>query len=458
MQEKEFVLTQEQQEHYNLVLDNKRNTFNSSCGGVGKSVLIHRLKRDLHRDTIFLSSTGISAIAIQGQTVHRGLSLPIGITTRENLKKVSQAVQKLFSTSTIKRIVIDEASMITPALMYGILQRVKRFNKRTSKRRERDIKLHFLCDLMQLPCVISENERPLTLSEYGTLKFYQMECFKELDLKLVEFTKVMRQQDKEMALHLSSIRTATPIKEVRGVKVYSQEVLAAIDYFNTRVVKTAPKDVPVIAPTNKAVATYNRIAFNANTNDIGCWASSFTGDFSAKETTFGEEVELKIGLGVMLLKNSAPESDILYSNGDRAVVVDMGEEGCTVKLDRTGEVVLIEEVELEKMAYELRPYRDEDIEDSVEEMVLTQYTTGTATGMPIKIGAAVSVHKSQGSSLDRALVDLGYSCTFTTGLLYVALSRLRSIGGLYLKRPITTKDISVDLDAIKWLEEMRSKV
>lgn len=443
-----FTLTQEQQHHFDIIVENKRNTVNNSEGGTGKSVLIHKLKRELGHETLFLSTTGISALAIGGSTVHRGLSIPIGHPTKETLKKISSQVSKLFAKGTVKRIVCDEFSMITPSTWFGFCERIKRFNKATRNRKAGEIKVHFLGDLLQIPSVMLPRDIAMAREAFGTSKFYKMQQFKDMDFKLVEFTKVLRQDNVEMKGHLSAIRTAVPIRFDGRKPVYNESVMAALAYFNKRVTTNLPKGITVIATTNKSVAQYNQIAFNNNTNVCGVYTSEFTGDFKASDLACGTEVQLKVGLGVMILKNSSHESEVEYSNGDVGTVLNMTAEGASIRLARTGEEVLIEPTRWEKHGYETRTN-----EEGEEE--LCQYVSGSATGIALKQNAAISAHRSQGATLDKAIIDLGWSCTFATGIVYVMLSRLRSIEGLYLKRAIRPEDISVDIEAIKWLEELR---
>ncbi len=509
MQKEEYILTNEQQHQYDVIVEGKRNTINISEAGFGKSVLIDRLKKDLHKDTLFLSTTGTSALNIGGSTMHKGMSLPIGIVTKETLKKVSQAVAKLFATGTIKRIVCDEFSMITSPAWYGFMERIKRFNKATSKRPERDIKVHLFGDILQLGEVTRDEELPIILKEYGATKFYNMQSFIDRDFKLFEFTEGLRQKDPEMKKHLSVIRTASPIGYDKHFnKVYDTDVLDALAFFNQRYVNESPEDATIIASTKAAMNTYNRISFEKSPNEIGTYTADVTGDYSEKDVPCGGDVSLKVGLNVMILKNSPYDSEVSYTNGDIGEVLDMEEEGATIRLARTGEEVLIEPTEWEKFAYEVRPEVIEleigapvtmisdnnsgtckagdsgEIIDVYEqgffsikltetgevlevpsyafklqegEMVLTQYVSGTATGIPLRLSACINVHKTQGATLDKAIVDLGSNCTFATAMVYVALSRLRTLEGLFLRRKITTKDLNVDLEAIKWLKEMRAK-
>jgi len=138
----DFILTEEQQRHYDLIAAGVHNTINCSVGGSGKSVLINKLKREFGHETLFLSTTGISALAIGGMTLHSGMSIPIGHCTKEALKKVSSKTSKLFAKGAIKRIIIDEFSMITPSTWFGFCERLKRFNKATRNRKSGDIKVH----------------------------------------------------------------------------------------------------------------------------------------------------------------------------------------------------------------------------------------------------------------------------------------------------------------------------
>lgn len=445
----EFILNKGQQLAYDKVCSG-RNLIVSGVGGTGKSVLIHKLREDFSNDTIFLSTTGISAVAIGGNTLHSGMSIPIGHITKESLKKVSSDVQKLFSTGTVKRIVIDECSMITPSTWHGFIQRLIRFSKKTKNRPEGGFQVILVMDVLQLGCVMQPVDIRLARDEYGVDKFFLMESFKGMDFDFVELLEGMRQSDVEMKMMLGRIREALPTSYNGKVPVFDKEIMEAIDYFNKRVVYPLPKNTPVLAATNKSVAAYNKIAFDNNYNPAGCYEAAFTGDFKAADLPCDEKLYLKEGLDVIIVKNSPRDSEVKYVNGDQATVVSMSGEGVWVRLKSSGVDILIEPTRWEKHGYSTVVH-----EDGTSELV--QYVSGSATQVAIKMSASISVHRSQGSSLSKAIIDLGWGAGWCNGLVYVALSRLRSIDGLYLKRKIRPEDISVDVDAVNWLNEMRNK-
>lgn len=445
----EFKLNKGQQLAYDKIVSG-RNLIVCGEGGVGKSVLIHKLKEDFSSDTIFMSTTGISAVAIGGSTFHSGMSIPVGHVTKEALKRVSSDVQKLFSKGVIKRIVVDEASMITPSTWHGFVQRLLRFSKKTKNRQGGGFQVILFMDILQLGAVMQPVDIKLAREEYGTDKFFRMESFNDMDFDFVELTEVMRQTDIEMKMMLSRIREAVPVSYNGKVPVFDDEVMEAIDYFNKRVIYPLPKNTPVLASTNKAVAGYNKVAYDQNYNGAGLYEAAFTGDYKVADLPCDEKLYLKEGLDVIIVKNSPRESTVKYVNGDRATVVSMSAEGVMVKLKSSGISVLIEPTRWEKHGYSTQTN-----EDGVEELV--QYVSGSATQVALKQAASLSIHRSQGSSLDKAIIDLGWSGGWSHGLTYVALSRLRSIDGLYLKRKIRPDDISVDMEALSWLNEMRNK-
>lgn len=443
----EFKLNAGQERVYSLIKEG-HNVLVVGEGGVGKSLLIHTIKSEMSNDTIFLSTTGISAVAIGGNTLHSGMSIPVGHVTKEALKKVSSDVQKLFSKGVIKRIVIDEISMITPSTWYGFVQRLIRFSKKTKNRGSINFQVILFGDPLQLGAIMSPVEMKLAKQEYGVTKFFLMKEFVDMGFKFAELTEVMRQDDVEMKKMLSRIREATPVSYNGSKPVYGEDVMEAIEYFNKRVIYPLPRNCPVLASTNKSVAEYNKIAYDQNHNPAALFEATFTGSFKPTDLPCDEKLYLKEGLDVIIVKNSPRDAEIKYVNGDVATVVNMSPEGVRVRLKSNGKEVLIEPARWEKYGYDVITN-----EDGHEELV--QYVSGSATQAPLKQCASISIHRSQGSSLSKAIIDLGFGGGWATGLTYVALSRIRSIDGVFLKRKLRPEDISVDLETVEWLKKMR---
>ena len=438
-------LNQGQQRVFDLVKQGE-NIFCSGVGGTGKSYLINMIRKEFGHETLFLSTTGTSALNIGGSTVHSGMSIPTGHPTVGDLKKVSQKVSQLFSTNHIQRIVIDEASMLTPGAVYSFCRRLARFQKKTRVRRERKLQVIFFCDMGQLGAIMNHKEKVLALQDYKTDKFYKMRQFEELNFNFVELTQVLRQKDKEMKKMLGLIRQGKgSYKNVRGKKVFeiNDETKRAVDYFNTKCYKyPLPEGVPILATRNKEVDLYNNKVFNQNNNECFVYSASLTGSFKEKEAPVDIDLHLKEGLHVIIVKN---DMEGQYVNGSTGVVTQMTCDGVTVKLDNTFEEPMLEPADWSKKDYTL-----EKNEDGVEELV--QYTAGRFSQIPIKQCSAISVHRSQGQTLEAVIVDLGNGAGWATGLTYVALSRCTTVEGISLKTPIKYTDVVADREALEWLD------
>jgi predicted ATPase len=452
-------LNQGQQKVYDLIADG-HNVFCMGVGGTGKSYLINKIREDFGSDTIFLSTTGISAMNIRGMTAHSGLSIPLGHPTRAELNKISKTTDRLFSKGKVTRIVIDEASMLTAGAMYAISQRLKAFNKRVRMKHQRDIQVIMFCDLGQLGAISNDEERKLALKDYKTDKFYRMRQFEDLNFKFCELTQVMRQEDEEMKKMLGLLREGRGMeveKIVRGkkkkVRSLNPDVLGAIDWFNERCFKGAvnTEDSVILATTNNAVSKYNTIVYDKNPNHEMLYSAGVFGNFPKRDYPLEESVRLKEGLHVIILKN---DMEGKYVNGSTGIVEFMDEEGVTVKLDnplKPGHDLVF----IEQNTWENRGYDVEENDEGEEELV--QKILGTFAQIPLKQCSALSVHRSQGQTLDHAVYDPGFDAGWCEGLTYVACSRVKTIEGLRFKRKLRPSDVKSNWDALTWWDEVLEK-
>lgn len=444
------LLNEDQKEAFDLIKSGV-NVAVSGLGGSGKSFLIEVLKEELGKGTLVLSTTGISAVNIGGETFHSGLSIPIGHPTRQNLKKVTARVSNLFSRGAVKRIIIDEASMLTPGGFYSLTQRLKHLGKGMN------IQIILFWDLGQIGSIMSPVEKKLAKKDYKTDKSYRMRLFDEMDFSFIELTKIERQDDPEYIEMLRRIRRGKGHYEGEGKSksyVYDKEVIGAVDYFNKHCYdRDIPEDNIVLATTNKSVARYNERVFNANPNMCGEYTATITGnyckrdkitnEYKEKDTPTDITLRLKQGLKVIILKNDIDEGQ--YVNGSTGVITGMTSEGVFLKLTSSGEEIFIEPHRWTKQEYDVK----EDI-DGIEELV--QYVSGSFEQIPVKQCAALSVHRSQGQTLGATTLDWGSGAGWASGLAYVSLSRVSKKEDMYFKRPLRLDDIKVDHDALDWLE------
>ena len=423
-------LNQGQQDIYNLIVEGHNVAVLDSPGGTGKSYLLRRLQEDFGHETLFLSTTGVSAIAIHGMTFHSAMSLPLGYPTPKDLRTVSEKTQKLFSGDAVKRIVIDEAGMITTNMWYTFIKRLERFNKKSRNRDARNIQVVLFGDLLQLGSINNGKDYDLSMEHFGTDKYFKMQEFKDMNFKFRDLLISERHSNPEMKKMLDYIRKGDNLTE-------------AVNYFNSKCYRyPLPKDVSILTTTNKNVDMYNNRVFNSNPNPAATIRAAIKGSFEEKEYPCESVLRLKVGLRVMCLRNDPEER---WVNGSTGVITDLSPLGVAVKLDRTGDTHIIEPVEYEK--YDYTTIKNEE---GVEE--LTRFVDATFEQIPLRQCDAISVHKSQGSTLQEAIIDLSTGAGWATGLTYVALSRLTTIDGLYLKRKIKLDDIKVCEVTLDWLE------
>lgn len=424
--------TKGQQKAFDLICQG-HNIFIHGAGGVGKSYLIEKVVDTFPSETLVLATTGTAAMNISGQTLHSAMSLPIGHPTKQDLRRVNKKTQELFRTGAIKRIILDEASMITAGVFYSFYQRLLRFQKKTKNRPSREFQIILVGDMLQCPAINSTEEINLAMKDFGTDRFFNMKEFKDMDFKHIGLNEVVRQDDVDMKKQLQRIRW--------GVKVPE-----AIEWFNTNCCNTKlPENSVVITTTNKDVDRYNQQEFNKNTNPVLSYYANVDGEFKVNERPCQDILHLKKDTRVMLIKN---DPDGRWINGSTGTTTLLCTDGVWVKLDHSGEECFITCDEWEKQEYytEKNDYGEEE---------LRKRTVATYTQLPLAICYSITGQKSQGKSLDNAIVDLSWGSHWATGLCYVMLSRIKSKEGLLLKRPIKERDVNVDKEAVNWLRSLK---
>jgi hypothetical protein len=391
-----------------------KSLFLTGSGGVGKSWVIDQI---VDSNTILCAPSGIAALNIGGVTCHRAFGLPLGIPVEKD-NYPSKKVKDLFYGNAVKRIVIDEVGMVRTdylVLMSRKLQHIKNNTKPFG-----GIQMVFVGDFYQLEPILSNNEK----------EFFQFDskfCFssKLWDFPTIELIEPKRHNNKRQVLMLNSIR--------RKDKFYKK----ALEYIQ--------KECKVYAPTEDTLhlCCYNRDADQIN----GRYYESVVGvervfkaSFSTawgRDRPVDEVLKLKVGVRVLICKNSL---DGDYVNGERGFVLGFGvtadKEFYVVVEKQDGDIVNVFEAEWEKYSYKKEKLIGADGETLVKN-VDAKYSQ-----IPLKYGWAVSIHKSQGMSLDDVAIDVGSGC-FSHGQAYVALSRIRDLENLSFVNPMLPQDIIV---------------
>jgi ATP-dependent DNA helicase PIF1 len=405
--------------------------FITGKAGTGKSTLLQIFRKTTAKKVVVLSPTGISALNVQGQTIHSFFQFPPKLMHKGEININKRLVRLL---SVIEAIIIDEISMVRADVLDAIDYSLKIHRKSTAP--FGGVQMLFFGDLYQLPPVVSsQEEREYFRSVYPSPYFFDAHVFGgHLSLQMIELTRVYRQSERNFIRLLDAIRTMQ----------FDYEDLESL---NERYIPDATIEEPflTLCSTNAAAQQINKERLDLLTASSHFYLGEVKGDFNPKLFPTDYKLELRVDGQVMLIRND-PEKR--FVNGSLARIVALEEDKITVSLskeDGTQEII-----DLPKMTWEVNKYTiTTDTNNPIKAEV-----TGSFIQYPIRLAWAVTIHKSQGKTYDRVAIDLGKGA-FEHGQTYVALSRCRSLQGVYLKKPLTPRDIMVDERVAEFYETMR---
>jgi ATP-dependent DNA helicase PIF1 len=426
--EREIVLTEEFQ-HALALLAEGEHLFLTGKAGTGKSTLIRRFMAQTDRNVVVVAPTGIAALNVDGYTIHRLFGFRT-TTTLHDVRGGGYRPGRFTKTlASLDTLIVDEASMVRADVFDMVAAALGRFGPSPGQPFG-GVQVVLVGDLYQLPPVVTEGEAGYFSTTYETPYFFSASSFRRDDFPTVALTTVFRQ--------LGDDRMTAILNEIReGVLLgHAQEQLNA---------RTNPDFVPpedefwlTLAPTNRLVSARNRQHLERLPGSEVAHHARVSGDLSLFDPPADDVLRFKVGAQIMMLNN---DQGGRWVNGTIGRIVDIDE-------DRYGLVVAVEFPDGE--CEEVTPYTWEATRPVVDGGALRREVVGTFTQLPFKLAWAVTIHKSQGQTLDRLIVDLTGGM-FSTGQLYVALSRCTSMNGLVLKRPVLPKDLKVDRRIARFL-------
>lgn len=376
-------------------------------GGVGKSYIIQSIRDSIMDETIFVAPTGIAALNIKGATIHKTFKLTTNVHL--NRPKVHPKVQALFSNPKIKRLIIDEISMVRADVFHAmdLMLRYIRGNGLPFG----GLQVIAVGDFYQLPPVLTGNEKTVFNTKFHSTFSFETEAWREANFLTVDLDEVVRQEDKEFVRILNSIRVGAPEAQDNIVELNHRGLNQS----------NIDENWIMLATTNADANTYNEIQYS-NIDATGEMTYNAKVDPNVTITPVDAKIKLRYGTHVLIKANDVDDS---YVNGDRGTVIDMTEEFVLVRLINGTEVYV-------------KPFDWEENEYDINgELALV----GKFTQMPIKYGWGITVHAAQGLTLPGAILNTGrYGC-FADGQLYVALSRLKSLDSFCLINPINASDL-----------------
>lgn len=404
--------------------------FVSGKAGTGKSTLIHYLRHTVKGNVVVVAPTGVAALNVNGVTINSYFQIPSRIIDESEIKPVRD--RRLYSRLDL--LIVDEISMVRVDLM-DAMDSFLRKNGRDKDRPFGGTRLLLVGDLFQLPPVVTtDEEKVLSARGYASPYFFSAKALEHCEMAAVELTEIFRQRDPEFTNLLNDIRLA-------------QNLEAVVPILNERCSSSAEdSSVITLTCTNAVADEINRTELSKLAGPGRTYQGEITGKFALEVERLPSPMNLalKIGAQVMFTKNDEGKK---WVNGSLGKVVGLSDDGALVELgaENAGNVVEVRRVEWESYRYEF---------DKVFDKIMP-VVTGKYVQFPLMLAWAVTIHKSQGKTLEKVRVDLGAGA-FAPGQVYVALSRCRTVEDIQLVRLIEKTEVKCDLVILRFNQALNS--
>jgi len=418
---------------YEAMERGSKHVFVTGKAGTGKSTLLRYFRERTRRAVAVVAPTGVAAVNIDGQTIHSFFKFRPGVTIDE-ARHDGRAARKDQLFQKIETLIIDEVSMVRADLMDCIDAFLQAALK--SKARFGGKRLVMIGDLHQLPPIVRGEEAAELKKKYKTPFFFSSEaildCLQLGMLEYIELDKIYRQTDERFIEILNA---------VRGGNITEKQLAELNMQYDPEFSDKDGKHMHLMA-VNAQADEHNNMNLERLGGKIAVSEGKIKGEFKESELPTELELRLKKGARVMLVNN---DSEGRWVNGTLATIYGINNRSVDVKLDN-GDMY-----EIPSFTWTKAKTRFD--RDSGE---LTRETLGSFTQFPLRLAWATTIHKSQGKTFDRVVIDLGRGA-FAAGQSYVALSRCRTLEGITLKRPIRRSDLIMDARILEFAKEFGEK-
>lgn len=400
-----------------------KSVFLTGKAGTGKTTFLKRVVDESRKRVVVVAPTGIAAINAGGVTIHSFFQLPLHpfIPGAKLESKFAFSKEKRSIIKTMDVLVIDEISMVRSDLLDAVDSVLRRFRNRFKP--FGGVQLLMIGDLQQLTPVMTDEDFQLLAPYYPTPYFFGSRALSQIDYVTIELKQVYRQQDEEFISILNSVRGGRP----------SHDVIKALNNrYDPRFTPSADEGYIRLTTHNHIANSYNEQQLDLIDEPVHCFDAVIDGNFPEYAYPTEARLELKAGAQVMFVKND-PSSERRYFNGKIGVVTDFYEEYILVQCPGEDEKIAVEPLEWENCRYVINE-QTQEMETEVQG-IFKQY--------PLRLAWAITIHKSQGLTFDRAIIDAAAS--FASGQVYVALSRCRTLEGMVLATPLRQDAVMTDL-------------
>jgi hypothetical protein len=432
-----------------LVNQSSRNIFLTGKAGTGKTTFLKYIRENCPKQIAVVAPTGVAAINAGGVTIHSFFQLPLSpfipetkgfsvnkeeVTDRHSLisrLRINNEKKKVLQQ--LELLIIDEISMVRCDTMDAI-DTVLRHIRHRPFERFGGVQVLFIGDMLQLPPVIKDQEWNLLSGFYGSPYFFDSIVIKEEAPVYIEFNKIYRQSEEQFIQLLNQVRNNDLDEE--GMKVLESRFHPTFNH--------TKQDGYII------LTTHNDKARNININELqNCEGKLFSfnaeieGEFSDRAYPADEILQLKVGAQVMFIKNDADKSK-RYFNGKIGVVTKLEPEKIVVQCKDEPE-----EIDVKKERWENIRYTMNKTTRQLDEEAL-----GSFTQYPLRLAWAITIHKSQGLTFEKAIIDAGEA--FAPGQVYVALSRCTNLGGMILQSRVRSSSLFSDQRIVRFSQSSAS--
>lgn len=409
---------------FQFVQYTNKNIFLTGKAGTGKTTFLHRVKKECIKRAVVVAPTGVAAINAKGMTIHSFFQLPFGPYLPGNKNDPRQ--QRRFSKDkrnlikSLDLLIIDEISMVRADLLDGIDDVLRRYKNPTEP--FGGVQLLMIGDLHQLPPVVKNEEWHLLKDHYSTAYFFGSQALQKTDPVTIQLQHIYRQSDSIFIDLLNKVRD----------NQMDQDVLQKL---NSRFVDnfkpTDDEGYITLTSHNNTANTINKEKLNSLAGKPYQFKAKIDGNFPPHTFPTDEKLEFKIGAQVLFIKNDVSHEK-LYYNGKIGQITRISKNEIYVKCPTDIDEIKVTSVDWENVKYTLNEGTKEVDEDVV----------GTFSQFPLKLAWAITIHKSQGLTFERVIIDA--QSAFAHGQVYVALSRCTSFEGIVLRSQIAYSSVKTD--------------
>lgn len=428
----------------------QQSVFLTGKAGTGKTTLLREIIATTHKNTVVVAPTGIAALNAGGVTIHSMFQLPFGGFIPDNSAPQFSDSTKFETKATLRRhfkmsgqkravirnmelLIIDEVSMLRADLLDAMDFMMQTVRKKSAP--FGGVQVLFIGDLLQLPPIIRDEEWSTLRNYYKGKFFFHSHVIQLYPPLYIELSKIYRQTDDQFISVLNNLRNNVITPD--DIQLLNQFVKPNFD------LKTNKGFITVTTHNAKA-DVMNAQSLEDLEGNLMTFKPEITDDFPEKIYPVDPNLKLKVGAQVMFVKNDL-SIEKNYFNGKMGIVKTMTTKEIFVHFPEEDKTIEVDKYEWQNIRYTVN-----ELTKEIEEEVL-----GTFVHYPIKLAWAITVHKSQGLTFDKAVLDV--SQVFLPGQAYVALSRLRSLKGLVLLSSLRMNGISNDQDVMDYAENKASE-